>query len=419
MTRLRILTLLVTVVILFPAAVARGAPIEITYWRHNSPLEVSAVKELITQFEHANADIKIILRTFPYSVYTTKLVATLSTGEGPDIINIHNSWAYGYIKAGLIVPVPEATISKHELNTAFFPMLSSFRQHGIYYGLPLGVTNLSLFYNRRLFREAGLSPDNPPKNWDELKSMAKKLTKYDGSGRIIQSGAAIGLANGQGWNYFIEGILRQADVPIISPDQKQVGWNTPEGVRALDWFVGFVTKERIYSQLLPQDYDAFRLGLSAMMVNGSYLLRQLATVAPDLDYGVVPLPMGPRGTKASFGSLWGNCVTRVSSPLAQAAAWRFIAFLGKYETQKFWSHKTGELPTRRAVLNDNEFKTAHPRYIPFITQLPHSFASVKKDETAYKRAIVEAVEQMVYNDMDAATALKRAAKSINTMLSGE
>ncbi len=416
-TSIRLLALVVLVTL--STSVTKSEPIKLTYWRHNSQAEVTAIKELISRFEESNKDTKIILRTFPYSVYTTKLVATLSTGEGPDIINIHNSWAYSYIKAGLLVPVPESVISKRELKTQFFPMLSSFSQHGIYYGLPLGATNLALFYNRRLFKEAGLSPDHPPKTWHEFKSMAKKLTKRDRANRIIQSGAAIGLAAGQGWNYFIEGVLRQAGVPVISDDLQKIGWNTPEGVKAFDWFVGFVTKDKVYSHLLPAEYDAFRLELAAMMVNGSFQIGQMKTVAPNLDYGIAPLPTGPNGKRATYGSLWGNCVTRVSAPKRQAAAWKFIAFLSKYENQKYWSHNTGELPMRRQVLHDIEFKQSHERYIPFIEQLPVSYASVKKDEAAYKRAMVEAVEQMVYNDMDAATAVKRAAKSINEMLSSK
>jgi len=415
---LKVFVFLVTLVMLISATTTRGAPIELTYWRHNSPSELKAIKKLIVDFEKENSDIKIILRTFPYSVYTTKLVATLSTGEGPDIINIHNSWAYGYIKAGLIVPIPEETISKRELKNEFFPMLSSFSQHGLYYGLPIGATNLALFYNRRLFREAGLSDSNPPKTWEELKTMATKLTKYDRSGRIIQSGAAIGLADGQGWNYFTEAVLRQAGVAVITKDMKSVGWNTPEGIAAFEWFVNFSTKDRIYSHLLPGEYDCFRLELAAMMISGSFKIGELAKDCPKLDYGVVPLPAGLKG-KASFGSMWGNCVTRVSSPSSQVAAWKFIAFLGKYETQKFWSHSTGELPMRRAILRDNTFRKEHPDYEPFLIQLPYSYSSVKKDEGAYKRAIVEAVEQTVYNDMDARTALGQAAKSINKMLSSK
>jgi len=393
--------------------------VTLTYWRHHEGNEVETIKTLIDRFQKLHPHVKIDLLTFPYNVYTTKLVASLSTGEGPDIINIHNSWAYGYIKAGLILRVPSDIVSSQEFQRDFFPMMESFSRHGVYYGIPIGGSNLALFYNKDMFTAAGLEPQHPPATWDELAVMAETMTRREPSGRLTQAGAALGMPDGQGWNYFVEGVLRQNGAGIISDDLRKVLWDSPEGVEALDWYVGFITRRKINSHLLPRDFDSFRLGLSGIMIGGGWNVGQIRKRAPNLNVGTALLPVSPKGIRATYGTFWGNAVTRKTPFEAQKWAWEFIKFMTTYENMKYWSQRTGELPMRRDVLKDEQLKKADPLLGPFIEQLPYSYSSIKKDETTYMWAVSEAMEQMVYNGMDAATALQRAAVTINKMLERE
>jgi len=56
------------------------------------------------------------------------------------------------------------------------------KHDGQYYALPTAVRTLALFYNKKLFREAGLDPAKPPKTLDELVDAAKKTVKRDAAG---------------------------------------------------------------------------------------------------------------------------------------------------------------------------------------------------------------------------------------------
>ena len=405
----------ILVMILISAVCYAEGPLHIVYWRHHYQQEYLAMKELIRLFEKQYPTIKIDFMTFPASVYSTKIVATLTAGEGPDIINIHNSWAYGYIRSGLIVPVSTQQFAYQKMDQNFFPLAGSFKWHGIYYGVPIGGANLALFYNKKLFREAGLT--SPPHSWEELLEMAKKLTRRQGN-RLLQSGASLGMSAGQGWNYFVEGVLRQAGIKkILSDDQQTVMWDNAQGVEALRWYTNFVTEYKINSLLFPADFDAFRLGLSAMMVNGNWTIGNIKKVAPDLEYGTVELPYRQDlKIQASYGTFWANCVTRKASRKVQKAAWKFIHFITTYQSMKYWSNQVGELPMRRDVLKDKVFLQNNPLLSPFIRQMQYSYSSVKKDEREYKAAITEAIEQILYNGMSPKQALHMAAKRINTML---
>lgn len=397
-------------------APAGGARVTLTVWRHHHPSETAAFKELIKRFEAEHPKVRVEFLSFPYGVFTTKLAAALSTGEGPDIINIHNSWAYNYIKSGVVLALPEGEFPRARLRREFFPLLDSFRRDGAYYGLPIGASNLALYYNKDMFRKAGLDPDRPPRTWREFERAAEKMTRRDRAGRILQTGAMLGIPDGQGWNFFVEGALRQFGARIVSKDLKRVLWDGPEGVAALRWYTGFIKTRNIYSHLLPHDYDCFRLGLGAMMINGGWQVGTLKRDAPDIDYGTAPLPVGEKGIRATYGTYWASCVTRTASEEERPWAWRFLKFITSYESMKLWSERTGELPMRRRVLSDQAFKKANPMLRAFIEQLPYSYASVKKDEAAYSGAITRAMEEIIYNDMDPAEALREAAATVNKML---
>ncbi len=400
-------------------AYTQEKPITINIWRHHKDTEINALKDLIKRFEKLHPKIKVNLLSFPFSVFTTKLAIAIATNKGPDIINIHNSWARKYIKAGLIIPIPEKPAYHEKIKKDFFPMLKSFYYNEAYYGLPLGGSNLSLFYNKSLFKKAGLDPQHPPRTHKEFVSMAKKLTVHDKAGRILLSGAAIGMPNGQGWNYFIEGVLRQFGVSIISKDLKSVLWNSPQGIKALRWYTGFIKEHKIYSQTFPVADDAFKLGLSAMMISGSWSIGQLKKNAPNLNYAIAPLPASNKNIRATYGSFWGNALTSNVTDEVRPWAWEFIKFITTYENMKRWTKKTGEVPMRRQVLNDTDFKKKNPLLVTFINQLPYSHSSVKKDETLYKSAITEAMEQIIYNDMSPKKALEQAARTVNKMLRKE
>ena len=86
---------------------------------------------------------------------------------------------------------------------------------------------------------------------------------------------------------------------------------------------------------------------------------------------------------------------------------------------KTWARSTGELPMRKRVLEDAEFISNNPRLAPFVEQLPYGFASVKKDEGTYKQAILDAVDEVLLNDMKPADALAEAAQRVNRMLEEE
>ncbi len=165
---------------------------------------------------------------------------------------------------------------------------------GKVFAIPADTDDRALYYNRSVFREAGLDPDKPPRTWEELKEIAKRLTvpTTDGS-----SYRRIGFIPnyGNSWLYLYSW---QNGGEFMTPDGRRCTMNNPYSVAALDYMVsiydalGGVTRvDAFASGFQSQDLDPFLTGKVAMKIDGNWVLNTIARYGPDLDFGVVPAPV--------------------------------------------------------------------------------------------------------------------------------
>jgi multiple sugar transport system substrate-binding protein len=409
---------------LLPACSAEPDPatdgeVVITYWRHHNESENATMAILIERFEATRPGVRVEMKTFPFNVYMTKVVATLTAGLGPDIVNLHNSWIHDYVDSGLIEPVPDDLFADGELENEFFPLMGAFSEHGVTYGVPVGGGNLGLYYHRGMLAEAGIEP---PRTWSELEAAARQLARRDDHGRLIRAGASLGEGDGQGWNTLVDALFPQRGVGRLAADGRSVAWDTPAGAEVLGWYTDFAHGDDApNSVLFPKPNEAFRLELSAMIIDGNWRIGVLQTEAPELDYGTAPLPVADGGVPATYGTAWGHAVTRRAEGPVRDAAWELIHFLAEYESMKTWSEGTGELPMRRRVLEDEDYRArmaelTGDRIQPFMDQMAFAEASLKKDEGSYKAAVVEAIDRVLLQDAEPAAALHAAAAKEDEML---
>ena len=149
-------------------ALSSGASqaVEIDYWQYFYQARVTAIDTLIEQFEAENPDITVKQTNFPYADYRTKVAAAIPAGEGPDVVQLFYGWLNDYVEADLISPLPVNAFPPEKIREEFFPMVQAMEKDGQYMALPTAVRTLALFYNTRLFEEAGI--DGPPKTLDEF-----------------------------------------------------------------------------------------------------------------------------------------------------------------------------------------------------------------------------------------------------------
>jgi multiple sugar transport system substrate-binding protein len=157
----------------------------IKFWTHTHPPMIAQNKALITQFEAANPDITVDYSIIPNNDFATKMLTSMGTGTGPDVINMDdNQMRAIYIPKGLVQPLDPAAVgyaSLDALQKAYIPgALEGSLIDGKVYGFPSEFNVTAFAINTDEFTKAGLDPKSPPKSWDELGTEGQKLVVKNG-----------------------------------------------------------------------------------------------------------------------------------------------------------------------------------------------------------------------------------------------
>jgi multiple sugar transport system substrate-binding protein len=167
--------------------VPADAKITLTYWGLWE--EEETMRGVIDEYQQKNPNITIIYLKQSPKQYREKLQVRIDKGEGPDIFRFHNTWTPMLINQ--LASVPKNIFSDEEYTTTFYPVvLSDLSRKGNYYGIPLEIDGLLLFYNDDILKSANVSV---PKTWKNMLEASQSLTVKE-KGKIITSGAALGTA---------------------------------------------------------------------------------------------------------------------------------------------------------------------------------------------------------------------------------
>lgn len=391
------------------------AKVEIEFWQYFYESKKLLVDDLIKEFEAENPDITVKHQTFPYDSFIQKVATTVPAGRGPDVVTLYYGWFPTWISSGYLQPLPEDKISYAEIENEFFPMVQSAKFAGKYYGIPTAVRTLALFWNKDLFKQAGLDPEKPPTTWEEFVEYAKATTKRNADGELDVAGYAFNVL-GQDHHWFRECLLRQNNAPTISEDGRQVLWNvTPEGYETWQWFTDIVKTHRISDlSFFPDNpFTPFELGRAAMLVDGSFRVASLkGAIEKGINAGVAVLPA--HKSQATFASYWVHGITKNATDEKLDASIKFLKFLTSAKTMKAWLERVGELPARKALLDDPAI-TEDSIIGPFVEQLPYAYATFFIDEKANREAIQAAVEAVVLQNEDPKAALDAAVEKVNAV----
>lgn len=391
-----------------PAAPAPKVTIE--YWQYTFDTKIKLVDELIKEFQASHPQIEVKHVHFPYDNYNEKVAASVPAGRGPDVINLYYGWLPKYVDAGYLQALPEDAFPAAQVEKDFYPLVSAARIDGKYYALPTAVRTLALMWNKDLFREAGLDPEKPPTTWAEFTDVAKRLTRRDEAGKLVQAGFAWNTA-GQGHNWWREALIRQAGGQPLSDDRKKVQWTTAAGREAFQFWLDLTTVHKVgEAGFMTDDITAFKTGKAAMTIDGSFRLGALKKDAPNLNFGTAVLPR--HKAQATMGSFWAHGITRNATGAKQAAAVEFLRFLTSAEVQKRWTPAIGELPARPEVAR--EF-LSDPTMKGFVEGLAHAQATFFVDETADRAAAMEAAEKVYLKGVKPDEALAEAEKKVQAL----
>lgn len=363
-------------------------------------------------FEAANPNVDIIIEQFPgvsLKDFEIKLRLRFSSGKAPDVFHAGQSVVAEYAHLGLLAPAPpyiEEMVQAHSLNE-MIRRAPYFNE--TCYGITADAAWTVLYYNKQMFREANLDPEQPPRTWEELIAYADKLTVRRDDGSPIRAGLSLrktGFKPGtaEKWLTF----LYSAGGRPFSEDGAEARFNSQAGRDALDFYHTILFDKKIDAVTLEGDQQGFGQGRAAMFLREMHVIRWLEENYPDLEFGVAPVPARAASVSSGGSYLW---VVSKDSP-HQEAAWRFIQFLIQDDMYSQYVAIGGILPVTRSIAaryaDDEHIRV----FLEQEVAAPDPFPRVGRALDilgAY-------VERFCYGHLDAEEMLTRAERDVNALL---
>jgi multiple sugar transport system substrate-binding protein len=277
-----------------PAQVDLSAPMPedvsgaLTYVIWN-PDQAPFVQQCLDAFTARYPQVSVTLSVVPFDQYWTRLQTQATGNELPDLFWMNGPNFQLYASEGQLMDL-EGLYTSGQLDKSQYPpsMIDLYTLEGSTYGVPKDFDTIGLWYNRRLFDEAGEAYPDGSWDWDDFRAAAERLT--DESTGIF--GAAISFQGNQESYY---NAIYQNGGFVISEDGTRSGYAEPEAIDALAFF-----QEMIADGLIPsvnQDTDTpadqrFANGSAAMCWGGSWRAPALAA-SPDAEhFAATDLPRG-------------------------------------------------------------------------------------------------------------------------------
>ena len=234
-------------------AVERGSAQETTtikFWTHTHPPMVELNEALVEQFMSENPDITVEYEIIPNNEFATKMLTSMGTGTGPDIINMDDSAMRSiYIPRGLVQEVDPVSMgygSLDELKAAYIPtaLEGSTDADGKVYGVPSEFNVTAMAVNTAAMTEVGLDPETPPATWEEVSTQGQQLVVKDGDTFTRRGFDFVYLHSG--WYHNQLGTLMlQTGGRYVADDGTTVTVNSPEMVEALHIWYDMIYESQI------------------------------------------------------------------------------------------------------------------------------------------------------------------------------
>ena len=400
----------------------------IVFWHSFVASTIPALQEIIQKFEDEHPDIKIDAQYVPTGdALVQKLITAIQSKTAPDVSWIHADFLDKIVESKAIYPMDEFIkkengLSKEELNDFYPQLLNVFTHDKILYALPMDATVLALIYNKDHFKAAGLDPNHPPADWNELKEYSKKLTlDKNGDGKFDQYGFYIPALPASGYLSIWEVLqwspfLWQAGGEIIDSSQENVLFNSEAGVKALSLWKTIFDQERFSKYTLTHDVGLSSGSLS-MIMDGPWDLPTFRKMK-NIHWAVASLPKGP-ANEATY--IAGESLAIFKQSKNPQAAWTFVKWVTNPETQALFSKLSGYLPVRKSVLDRDDYKQflkTDKAMQAFVDQIKiaRQRPSIEKYYININQYIAGAIENTLIGNKSPKESLDEAAVKCNLLL---
>ncbi|WP_191599993.1 ABC transporter substrate-binding protein [Marinomonas algicola] len=381
------------------------------------------VDSMVADFEKQNPDVDVnAIYAGNYNDARVKALAALNSGKPAQLSVMFSIDVHELMDLDAIVPFDEVVSTEADRTwlKSFYPaLMENGVVKGKTYGIPFQRSTIVMYYNKDLFRAAGLDPQKAPSSWDELVNMGKKLTKTDSNGHTNQWGVMI---PSTGYPYWMFGAMtKQKGMKLMNQEGNKTYFDDQNAIAALNFWKDLGQTH----QIMPKgmiEWGTLRQNFleqkTAMMWHSTGNLTAVKNNAK-FDFGVAMLP-----AEKEFGSPTGGgnfYLFKNSTAEEKQAALKLVKFMTSPKQAAKWSIETGYMGVSQASYKTPELADYVQTFPPAAVardQLKFATAELSTHQSGRVRKLLDDAIQAVLNDQETAEgALTKAQKQADRILS--
>ena len=418
------------IMLLLTSSIALAADkINVQFWHAMGGWRIELLQEMANDFMALHPDINIDVQyTGSYGDTINKLNVAIQSNVSPHVVQGYDIATQMLIDGEIAIPMQDLIDAdpSFDIGTFMPQVLNYYRVGGKLYCMPFNSSNAIMFYNKTLFKKAGLDPNKPPKTYEELFEYAKKLTTKDDKGNVVQAGVT--------WNlhtWFFEQFLAVQNAPMVDNNNGRTErptkaiFNSNAGLKIFT-FWNDLTKNGYMINTKIEDWTGARnLFISqkvAMIITSTSDVALMVTSAQENDFelGTAFIP-GPADAESGGVVIGGGSLWMVAGKPEEEtkAAWEFVKFMAESAQQIKWHTGTGYFPVRKDAVEDllsQGYYSESPHNLTAILQLLLSTQNYNTNGAiigAFRevRSIIESnIQKMLNGDLTPEDALVTAEK---------
>jgi sn-glycerol 3-phosphate transport system substrate-binding protein len=415
-----------------PEATKSGAtqasgPKKVVFWHAMGGANNKVVDQMVADYNSSQDKIKVeAVFQGSYDDLLSKLKASMGTSESPSVVQMYEIGSRFMIDSKAITPMQNfIDADKWDLSQLEPNIVGYYTLGSKLYSMPFNTSNPILYYNKDLFKAAGLDPAKPPKTFEELKAAAAAITK---------TGKATG-ANFAIYGWFIEQLFANQGADYVNNGNGRTSLatqslvNTEPGVKVLTWWKDLIDTKAANNlgRKTDDSKKAFSAGQVGMILDSTAALKGLVDSASgkfEVGTGFLPKPADAKegGVIVGGASLW---VMNNRPDDEQKSTWDFIKFLTSPKEQAYWHVNTGYFPITKKAYDEDVVKENLKKFPQFQTAIDQLHQTKLNTATQgavmgvfpEARQIVEgAIEEALNNKKSPKEALDAAEKEITSKI---
>ena len=323
---------------------------DVVFWTSMSGGMGETLEKIVNDYNASQDRVNVSIE-FQGNYYdmAAKLQTAVTSGETPHIAQLEMGRTKMFADYGVLQNMTDlAATAGIEVDSFYAGLMSSCDYGEGLYALPFNRSTPMFYYNKNMFEEVGLDPNNPPESWDELHEYARKLSIAD-----------------ERWGYempidawFYEAFIMQSGGNILNADETDIAFNNETGIKPLDFWKTMI-REGSMKAPPGQEYNSwevarsdFAAGISGMIVSSC---GDLATLNASCDFEIGTCFL-PKNTRYGVPTGGANVVMMTGHEDDAAATMDFLKYLMSPDVSAYWATNTGYLPNSEAAAQTDTYQ---------------------------------------------------------------